>query len=147
MILYHFTNRSALDGPDGILAAGIGAKDASDLYPMMASKLRPCVWLTSEIQPSILFAREARLTVELSSASKRLVSWPKWLQKHRGEVDGVIRTWREWFEELERDKSIGVELGREPTPSECRAWREWWIHFGDIPPKAVRAVDYLEDTR
>lgn len=144
MILYHFTDLYSLKnaGPDAILAAGLKAHDPNDDYPMFAGKLRPCVWLTSEPELSRFFqragAQDVRITVELSAISKRLVSWPKLLQRTK-----IF----EQFELMERRKSLTEDLGRDPTDAELKAWRYWWIHFGDVPLKALRAVEYADPVR
>lgn len=87
--LYHFTNFWSLKnaGPDAILEAGLKAHDPNEDYPMFGGKLRPCVWLTSQTELPVKMqkaaAQEVRITVELSSASKRLISWPRLLRRLR----------------------------------------------------------------
>lgn len=152
MILYHFTDFYSLRnaGADAILSYGLKAQDPNGDYPMFAGKLRPCVWFTSqpELPPEFYNAggKEARITVELSTASKRLVSWPKLLQKLKifNETHTAYDIGFEKFERMERDKAIKVDLGREPTVAELRAWRFWWVHFGDVPLRAIRAVEHAD---
>lgn len=155
MILYHFTDFYALEnaGPEAILKAGIKAHDPNGDYPMFSGKLRPCVWLTSAPElPEMFYSaggKECRIAVELSTVSKRLVSWPKLLRKTMifNETATAYDTGIERFERMERDKSIRVDLGRDPTEAELKAWRHWYVHFGDIPLKAIREVNYADPKR
>lgn len=152
MILYHFTDFWSLEnaGPDAILKAGLKACDPNKDYPMFGGKLRPCVWFTS--QPEFALKRkhqEVRITVELSRASKRLISWPMLLRRLRSfnEAGTHYALGIERFEDMEREKSLRLELGREPTDAELRAWRYWWVYLGDVPLKAIRAVEYSDEAR
>ena len=152
MILYHFTDLWSLHnaGPDAILAAGLKAHDHNGDYPMFAGRLRPCVWFTSEPELSPKFQKagtqEVRIAVEIPAATKRLVSWPKLLQRTiiYNETRTAYDVGLERFERMERDKDLRVDLGREPTDAELRAWRYWWVHFGDVPLKWIRAVEYSD---
>jgi hypothetical protein len=135
VILYHFTNLSSLES---ILLGGLHAADPNGGFPMFGGSLRPCVWLTSLPEPENLVnlkPQEVRITVELRSKHKRLISFPELLRTYPGFI--------EVFERFEREKSIGVQLGREPTDVELTAWRHWWLYFGNIPPRAIRSAEKL----
>jgi hypothetical protein len=134
MILYHFTSFFALKnaGPDAILKAGLKAHDQSKNYPWVP--LPACVWLTSDPQPPVLFDRmpQCRITVELSTASKRLVSWPKWLRRHN-----YLELVTEAAKQYEPLRGLNFE----------DAWRYWYVYFGDVPLKAFRAVEHASPER
>lgn len=151
MILYHFTDFYNLEnaGPDAILAHGLKANDPSGQYPIFAGKLRPCVWFTSEPEANWWERMpECRLTIELSTISKRLVSWPKWLGRVRiYEPETGLRSGLEIFEAAEGNGGIRIDLGREPTEAESRAWRHWYVYFGDVPRSAIRSVEYADPKR
>lgn len=129
MILYHFTNIEAL-GRRGIRRAGLKAQDQRHHYPWWV--FQPCVWFTDEAQPAVLFDRpsEVRITVSLpkpKGSEPKLLRWPELLGQMSFTVKGEPINGLRMFASL--------PLGRK------RFWRHWWVYFGDVPLKAIRAVE------
>jgi hypothetical protein len=133
MILHHFTSADALIG---ILIRGILPReeqsltttDAGDglINPSKALFNIPVVWLTKELKPNISTVPNpdrmaVRISVDVSSVSKRLMSWPKWLRKWSQELRDLHR------DSLKRWPEINTNM--------------WYIYFGTISPARIRAVE------
>jgi hypothetical protein len=133
MILYHFTSKDAIPG---ILIHGLLPREGDrrrvadelpspdDLEDVLFNI--PVVWLTAEpkASPNIvgnLDRLAARISVDISSISTRLKSWPKWLRKWPKEVRDFERETETKFPEV----NTGL----------------WYIHFGAISPDRIRAVE------
>jgi len=126
MLLNHYTS---LDAIPGILIHGLLPREKDTVAPEQVSEVTdmfrlPVVWLTREEKPRdrLLLGEtmEARITVNLPSNGKRLVSWPEQLQ-----------TLPEWMREAERGVSFanGVDTSL------------WWMYFGTIAPERIVGVE------
>jgi len=125
MLLNHFTSMDAIPG---ILIHGLlpREEDTAALEDVLTAEdmfRLPVVWLTREERPRgrMLPAdrMEARITVNLPSNGKRLVSWPEQLQK--------LPKWRE------AERGAMFETGVDTLL--------WWMYFGTIPPERIVGVE------
>lgn len=138
MRLYHFTEAKNLVGisirglapqPCGPLTMGqevVWLSTQETLRPTQADLDWGAVHLEEpeRYREQMILGCDTRLTVHLSTASKRLVHYHTWLRTTK--LVGIS-------DDPDAPLCVGNDLLKLATPSS----HKWWIYFGTIPPKKI----------
>ena len=123
MILYHYTYFHRLRKRGTILAEGL--KPSEHSVPP-----HDCLWFTTEPDPVWWWKgdhkSDIRITVAIPSTDHRLARYEPWLRRKHPELINTV-------------EGVAAQTGAR--------WQEWYIYFGVVPLRRIRAVEYADAAR